>query len=498
MPFPPRKIPYLAERFEHLSLPVLCNHCENPPCCRACPTKATFKRESDGIVLMDFHRCIGCRFCMAACPFGARSFNFRDPRPFVKDTNPEFPTRMKGVVEKCNFCAERLAVGKLPACVEASGREPLPSAIWTIPIRRSGNCCNITIPFAVSRVSAPSLRSTTSCEVVMLELALKGNKTYWGWIGVLLAVAGAGVATYLYQFNFGLGITGLSRDVSWGFYIAQFTFLVGVAAGGVMVVLPYYIHDYKAFGKITILGEFLAIAAVSMCLLFILVDLGQPMRALNVLFYFSPRSMLFWDMIVLNGYLFLNIVIGWNVLEAERNGTHYPLWVKPLIYVSIPWAIAIHTVTAFLYCGLPGRGYWLTAILAPRFLSSAFAAGPALLILLCLIIRRVSRFDPGREQIQSLAKIVTYAIILNVFFLLCEVFVAFYSQIPEHMDHLKYLFVGLHGHGSLVPFMWASVILMGLAIVLLVIPTTRRNETILAIACVLGVRGHLDRQGSWA
>jgi len=118
--FPGKAARFLAEEVEHRPFLVLCNHCENPPCVRACPTKATWKREVDGIVLMDFHRCIGCRFCMAACPFGARSFNYRDPRPFIAETNKKFPTRMKGVVEKCNFCAERLAVGQLPACVEAS------------------------------------------------------------------------------------------------------------------------------------------------------------------------------------------------------------------------------------------------------------------------------------------------------------------------------------------------------------------------------------------
>jgi len=111
---------FISDEVAHRPFLVLCNHCENPPCVRACPTKATFKRESDGIVMMDFHRCIGCRFCMAACPFGARSFNYRDPRPFIKETNRQFPTRMKGVVEKCNFCNERLAEGKLPACVDAS------------------------------------------------------------------------------------------------------------------------------------------------------------------------------------------------------------------------------------------------------------------------------------------------------------------------------------------------------------------------------------------
>ena len=319
----------------------------------------------------------------------------------------------------------------------------------------------------------------------MLELAIKGGKKYYGWMTFLLLIVGVGFLHYLWQLDFGLGITGLSRDTSWGFYIANFTFLVGVAAGGVMVVLPYYLHDYKAFGRVTILGEFLAIASVVMCVTFILVDLGQPMRVFNVFIYLSPKSVLFWDTVVLNGYLFLNIVIGWNVLEAERNQVHYQPWLKPLIYLSIPWAVSIHTVTAFLYCGLPGRGFWMTAILAPRFLASAFAAGPALLILCCLIIRRVSNFDPGREQIQSLAKIVAYAICINVFFFLCEVFVAFYSNIPEHMDHIKYLFIGLHGHGAYVPWMWTSMSFMLIGIILMVNPITRQNEGVLAVACVV-------------
>ncbi|MFZ0483423.1 MAG: NrfD/PsrC family molybdoenzyme membrane anchor subunit [Desulfobacterales bacterium] len=318
----------------------------------------------------------------------------------------------------------------------------------------------------------------------MLEKALIGTKKYYGWMAALLAVIGVGFACYLWQFQFGLGITGMSRDVSWGFYIAQFTFLVGVAAGGVMVVLPYYLHNYKAFGRITVLGEFLAVAAIIMCILFIFVDLGQPIRIMNVLLNPTPNSVLFWDMIVLNGYLFLNIIIAWKVLEAERNDVAPAHWLKVLSYISIPWAVSIHTVTAYLYCGLPGRGFWLTAILAPRFLASAFAAGPALLILLCIIVRKFTKFDPGKEQIQSLAKVVAYAISVNVFFFLCEIFVVFYSNIPEHMDHIKYLFVGLHGHGVLVPWMWASMILMVVSIILLVNPVTRKNETVLIAACI--------------
>ena len=317
----------------------------------------------------------------------------------------------------------------------------------------------------------------------MFEKALTGDRKYWAWMLTLLVIAGIGFIFYLRQFHYGLGITGMSRDVSWGLYISQFTFLVGVAASAVMVIIPYYLHNYKVFGKITILGEFLAIASVVMCLLFIFVDMGQPMRVLNVLLYPSPNSVMFWDMVVLTGYLFLNLLIGWTMLSAEYKGVAPPAWVKPFIYLSIPWAFSIHTVTAFLYAGLAGRHLWFTAILATRFLASAFASGPALLIILCLLVRRYSKFDPGKEAIQGLSRIVTYAMIANVFFFGLELFSAFYSNVPGHMHPFAYLYVGLDGYGRLVPLMWVSAILAVLSLVLLINPKTRNKENTLAVAC---------------
>jgi Ni/Fe-hydrogenase subunit HybB-like protein len=317
----------------------------------------------------------------------------------------------------------------------------------------------------------------------MFEKALVGNKKYWGWVLALLAVVCLGFLTYLRQLNVGLGITGMSRDVTWGLYIAQFTFFVGVAASAVMVVLPYYLHSYKVFGKVTILGEFLAISAVIMCMLFIFVDMGQPARVLNMFLYPTPNSPMFWDAISLGGYLLLNAVIALVTLNAEQKGVAPPAWIRPVIILSIPWAISIHTVTAFLYSGLPGRSFWLTAVLAPRFLASAFAAGPALLILLCLVVRRLTRYDVGREAIQKLAVIVTYGMILNVFFLLMEVFTAFYSRIPEHMEHFRYLFAGVDGRHALVPWMWTSVFLAAVALLLLLIPKTRQSEKVLPATC---------------
>jgi Ni/Fe-hydrogenase subunit HybB-like protein len=317
----------------------------------------------------------------------------------------------------------------------------------------------------------------------MIEKALTGGRGYWAWIAFLFALIGSGTYCYLLQLQSGLTITGLSRDVTWGFYIAQFTFLVGVAASAVMVVMPYYLHNFKVFGRITILGEFLAISAVTMCLLFIMVDLGQPGRAFNMILHPSPRSILFWDMIVLNGYLLINVAISRVSLTAERSGEAPPAWIKYVILLSIPWAVSIHTVTAFIYSGLAARPFWMTAILAPRFLASAFASGPALLILFCLILRRVSRFDAGWEVIQKLAVIVTYAVLINIFFVLMEFFTAFYSAIPEHVEHFKYLYVGLDGHRELVPWMWLSATLVLVAAVLLVNPRSRAREGILTFAC---------------
>ncbi len=317
----------------------------------------------------------------------------------------------------------------------------------------------------------------------MIEKALTGNKAYWTWVFVLIGLIAAGTYAYWQHLTQGLHVTGMSRDVSWGVYIAQLTFLVGVAASAVMLVLPYYLHNYKKFGKIVILGEFLAVAAVTMCALFIAVDMGKPMRILNVFLYPTPNSVLFWDATVLLCYLALNLLCGWVVLQSEAKQIAPPKWIKPFIYISIPWAISIHTVTAFLYAGIPGRHFWLTAILAPRFLASAFAAGPALLILLCLLLRKISDFDAGDEAIQKLGTIVTYAVLANFFFVGMELFTAFYSNIPGHMHTFEYL-AGAYEQNALTPMFWTSMVLGLGALVLLIFPQLRRNTSILAVACI--------------
>jgi molybdopterin-containing oxidoreductase family membrane subunit len=319
----------------------------------------------------------------------------------------------------------------------------------------------------------------------MLEKAMVGSRRYWGWLAFLAVLIVLGGACYMRQLSVGLAITGLSRDVTWGLYIAQFTFFVGVAASAVMVVLPYYLHDVKAFHKITILGEFLAVSAVTMCMLFILMDMGQPARVLNVLLYPTLHSLMFWDMISLGGYLLLNAVISMVMLSSERTGVPAPRWIKPVIILSIPWAVSIHTVTAFLYSGLPGRTFWLTAILAPRFLASAFASGPALLILLCLLLRRVTSFDAGQEAIRKLGVIVAYAMSISVFFVLLELFTVFYSGVPEEMEHFRFLYVGLGGDRHLVPWMWMSAVAAVVALVLLLVPRLRANQMLLAVAALL-------------
>lgn len=318
----------------------------------------------------------------------------------------------------------------------------------------------------------------------MLEHAeAKRSNGFRTWVLILLALILAGASAYLVQFNRGLTVTGLTRDVSWGLYIGQFTFLVGVAASAVMVVLPYYFHNVKAFSKILIFGEFLAVSAVIMCLLFVVVDIGQPMRLFNMVLHPTPHSLLFWDMIVLSGYLLLNLLSGWHLLEAERKDAPPPGWVKKLVYISVPWAVSIHTVTAFLYAGLPGRHYWLTSLMAARFLASAFAAGPALLILVALVLRKAAGVDVGQEAVRKLSVIVTYATLISIFFVALECFTAFYSGVPSHSASLRYLFAGLDGHREFVPLMWAFAVLVAAGAGLLLNPRTREQEGTLALAC---------------
>lgn len=329
----------------------------------------------------------------------------------------------------------------------------------------------------------------------MIEKVLKGRPSFYIWLAFLGGVVTLGMLVYIYQLFVGLRITDLSRDVSWGFYIAQFTYMVGVAASAVMLVLPAYFHNYKKFKKMIIFGEFMAVGAVIVCVLFILVDLGQPQRVLNVLFHPSPNSVMFWDMIVLNVYLLLNLIIGWVTLEAERHNVEPPKWIKSLIYLSVFWAFSIHTVTAFLYAGLPGRHYWLTAIMAARFLASAFCSGPAILLLLVMIVKRITGFDPGKDAVRTLTKIIAYAMGINIFFYCLEVFTAFYSGIPGHMHPMVALFSGHDGHALWInPWMWTAAVLAVGSFLLMAFPATRDNDKLLPFTLtILVIASWIDK-----
>ncbi len=323
----------------------------------------------------------------------------------------------------------------------------------------------------------------------MIEKALHGGKIYWIWVLVLGAGVGIGLLAYLYQLREGLWVTGMSRNVSWGFYISQFTFLVGVAASVLMVVLPLYLHDFKAFGQITALTQFLAVGSLLMSLLFIFSDVGMPMRILNVPLNPTPGSMLFYDTLFLPGFLMLNLIIGWVALGAEKRDVPPSWWVKALIYLSIPWAVVMHTVTAFIYAGTPGRGFWMTAIMAPRFLVTAFAAGPALLIVLCTLLKAVARFEVREAAIQKLVTIMLYALIIDVFFLGVEYYTAFYSHVPAYIETFQYLFLGIGGNTALVPWYWTMNMTLLAAVGLLVLPGTRNSRPRLVAACVLALIG---------
>ena len=317
----------------------------------------------------------------------------------------------------------------------------------------------------------------------MVEKLLKGSPRFYAWIGFLLIFIAAAAGWYCYEQAFDNVHVGAGRDVSWGIHISHFTYFVGIAASAVVLLLPVYFHGFYPFRRVAILGEFMAFAAVTMAMLFIMMDIGVPQRVMNVAFHPTPNSMMFMDMLVLFGYTILNIVLGWIGLRCERHGTEPERWVKVAIYVAILWAFSIHTVTAFLYAGLAGNGYWMTSILAARFLASAFCSGPATLLLLLLLLHRLTGFDPGRQAVKTLALITTYAMCVNVFFFCLEKFTAYYSGVPGLVAPSKFMFTGSGAEGAWLHYLMVPAALCAIISLVLLIPSKlRNNEKILPFA----------------
>jgi molybdopterin-containing oxidoreductase family membrane subunit len=320
-----------------------------------------------------------------------------------------------------------------------------------------------------------------------------GSWRYWLWVVFLLGLIGFGGWHYWLQLQNGLVVTNMTNQVSWGFYIANFTFLVGVAAAAVMIVIPAYIFHRKDIKDVVLMGDTMAIAAVTMAILFVVVDLGRPDRIWHLIpgigkFNF-PESLLVWDVVVLNGYLLLNLGISFYVIFCHYKDCEPKLnYYFPFVVIAIFWAISIHTVTAFLYAANTGRPFWSNPLLAPRFIASAFASGPALMILGLQIIRRVSGYPIHQSVIDHLAIVMTVALQVTLFFIGAELFTEFYNE-GEHAAPFRYLFLGLDGHQALVPWIWTALALLGAATLIGTVHPLRRNIWLMNLACVLTVVG---------
>jgi molybdopterin-containing oxidoreductase family membrane subunit len=327
----------------------------------------------------------------------------------------------------------------------------------------------------------------------MLVMATEGNWLFYAWMIGLTAVALVGVNAWSVQVTEGMGVTNMSDHVSWGLYIANFTFMVGLAAGGVMMVIPAYLYHDEEMHDVVIIGELLAIAAIVMCIGFVVVDLGRPDRFWHMIpgigkFHF-PVSMLTWDVIVLNGYLLINLhICGYLLYNRYRGVAPNPRWYLPFVFLSIAWAISIHTVTAFLYQGLGGRPFWNTALLAPRFLTSAFVSGPAFIILALEAIRYFGKYKIGNGPIRILVNIMRVTILINLLMLASEIFTEFYTG-GSHTASARYLYFGLHGYNALVPWIWSSVGLTIIATFILLRPKITEHPVMLTIGCVIAFVG---------
>ncbi len=321
------------------------------------------------------------------------------------------------------------------------------------------------------------------------KIILQGNRAYYTWLIFLILLMLWGGLGYSGQLSDGLIRTHMRDSVSWAFYIGNFTFLVGVAAAAVLLVIPAYIYDWKPIKEIVIFGELLAVCAVIMCIMFIVVDIGNPLRFWHMLPVIGtmnfPSSMLSWDFFVLNTYLIINAIVVTYLLYCIFYKKHYnKSIVLPLVLLSIPMAVAIHTVTAFLYNALPARPFWNSALLAPRFLASAFCSGPAILLILFQILRKTTKFEIKDEAIWKIAELMVYAMFIYLFFTVAELFKEFYSG-TEHILYWKYLLFGIGENSEIVVYSWSSIIMGFIAFILFLIPATRRNFLTLNIGAVM-------------
>jgi Ni/Fe-hydrogenase subunit HybB-like protein len=327
----------------------------------------------------------------------------------------------------------------------------------------------------------------------------QGNAYYWAWVALLAAILVSGIAAYHDQMTVGLTLTAMRDQVSWGFYIGNFTFLVGVAAAAVVLVVPAYVYDWKPIREIVIFGELLAISALVMCFMFVLVDVGRPERVWHLIpflgFMNFPRSILAWDVVVLNLYFAVNFIVVTHILYRAYMGRPYSKrFVVPLVLLSIPMAVGIHTVTAFLYNGLSARPYWNSSILAPQFLASAFCSGPAILLIVLQILRKLTRFEIQDQAIWKIAELMAYAMFLNLFLHGAEVFKEYYSN-TEHLLFTRYWWEGIGEHRTLVPYAWTALGLNLLAFSLFIWPAARRNPVLLNIGCVATYAGCYIEKG---
>ena len=320
-----------------------------------------------------------------------------------------------------------------------------------------------------------------------------GPIAYRIWVVGLLVVMGIAAWFYYQQLDQGLVVTNMTNQVSWGFYIANFTFLVGVAAAAVMLVIPAYIFHRDDIKYVVLMGDTMAICAVMMAIMFVMVDLGRPDRFWHLIPFIGkfnfPASMLVWDVIVLNGYLLLNAGIAFYIIYCHYMDCMPKLKrYFPFVILAIFWAISIHTVTAFLFSANSGRPFWHHALLAPRFIASAFCSGPALMLLGLQIIRSVSNFPIRQTVIDHLAIVMTVSLQITLFFTASELFTDFYNE-GEHSASARYLYFGLNGHGVLTPWIWTALSLLGIATFIGSIHPLRKNITLLNIAAVLTVVG---------
>ena len=312
----------------------------------------------------------------------------------------------------------------------------------------------------------------------------KPARASWGGKGLNVAIivaavlTVAGIACWAVQLSGGMVQTGMRNLDSWGLYITNFMFFVGLSAGGLIISSVPNAFGMKGFGGISKVAIWTSVCCTCAAIGFVVVDLGGPARLWELFVYSNFSSPLMWDILVLGTYLVLSVIYLWAYLRAEAGRMSHTA-IRAISVVALVVAILVHNVTAWIFSLAPAHEFWHTALMGPWFVASALDCGTALVLIVCLALRRAGYLALDQGHVANLAKMLAVFVLVDLYFYACDLLTSGYFGGEG---------VAMLTSGALSPVFWTQVALMAVSVAILVVPRLRTTPGVV-VASVLAILG---------